>query len=72
MGTGELRMIHSRMVWMWRPVDNHHRVAAQRMTTPFFTSSLRSRAMELPILALTWSEQADDHRLGFGMVDIGE
>ena len=56
MGTGALRTIHSRMVWMCRPVDKSITVSApQRIAhTSFSTSSAAPEVtMELPILALT-------------------
>ena len=56
MGTGELRTIHSRMVWMWRPVERSITVSApQRIDhTSLSTSSATPEVtMELPILALT-------------------
>ena len=56
MGTGELRMIHSRMVWMWRPVERSITVSApQRIDQTIFSTSSATPdvTMELPILALT-------------------
>ena len=56
MGTGELRMIHSRVSWMFLPVDRSMTVSPpQRMDqTSFSTSSATPEVtMELPILALT-------------------
>src|SRR5208337_4476965 len=58
MGTGELRIIHSRMVWMLRPVDKSITVSApQRVDhTIFSTSSATDEVTaELPILALIFT-----------------
>src|SRR5918997_6297440 len=55
-GTGELRMIHSRVSWMLRPVLRSMTVSApQRIAqTILSTSDATSEATaELPILALT-------------------
>src|SRR5687767_15857879 len=56
MGTGELRMIHSRVSWMLRPVDRSITVSApQRIAqTILSTSAATSDATALlPMLALT-------------------
>ena len=56
MGTGELRRIHSRVVWMSGPVDRSitvsapHRVAQVSFST---SSSMEEVTAELPMLALT-------------------
>ena len=56
MGTGELRMIHSRVVWMSEPVDRSitvsapHRVAQVIFST---SSAMDDVTAELPMLALT-------------------
>ena len=55
MGTGELRMIHSRVAWMLRPVERSMTVSApQRMPhTSFSTSSsMEEVTAEFPMLAL--------------------
>src|SRR5438128_2156928 len=55
MGTGELRMIHSRVVWMLRPVERSITVSApQRIAHTILStsSSTEDVTAELPILAL--------------------
>ena len=59
-GTGELRMIHSRIVWMFRPVDRSITVSApQRVAhTSLSTSSATDEVtIELPILAFTFTRK---------------
>src|SRR4026207_1847142 len=54
-GTGELRMIHSRVAWMLRPVERSMTVSApQRIAQTIFStsSSMEEVTAELPILAL--------------------
>src|ERR1700752_3341182 len=54
-GTGELRMIHSRVLWMFLPVDRSITVSApQRVAHVIFStsSSIDDVTAELPILAL--------------------
>ena len=76
MGTGELRRIHSRVVWMSGPVERSmtvsapHRVAQVSFST---SSSMDEVTAELPMLALTFTRNrlADDHGLGLGVVDVG-
>ena len=54
-GTGELRMIHSRMLWMLRPVERSITVSApQRIAHTIFSTSSSTDEVtaELPILAL--------------------
>src|SRR6478672_3544973 len=54
-GTGELRMIHSRVVWMLRPVERSMTVSApQRVAHTIFSTSSSTDEVtaELPILAL--------------------
>ena len=55
MGTGELRMIHSRVAWMFLPVDKSMTVSAPHLVAQriFSTSSSMLEATaELPMLAL--------------------
>ena len=76
MGTGALRRIHSRVVWMSGPVDRSmtvsapHRVAQVSFST---SSSMEEVTAELPMLALTLTRNlaADGHRLRLGVVDVG-
>src|SRR5437762_13017387 len=54
-GTGELRKIHSRVLWMLRPVERSITVSApQRIAHTIFSisSSTDDDTAELPILAL--------------------
>src|SRR3984893_11028392 len=54
-GTGALRMIHSRVVWMLRPVERAITVSApQRIAHTIFSTSSSTEEVtaELPILAL--------------------
>ena len=56
MGTGELRKIHSRMLWMSLPVDKSMTVSAPQRAahTILSTSSATEEVMaELPMLALS-------------------
>src|ERR671920_536030 len=56
MGTGELRRIHSRVAWMFFPVDKSITVSAPHFTDQriFSTSSsIEEATAELPMLALT-------------------
>ncbi len=56
MGTGELRMIHSRVSWMFLPVDKSITVSAPQWVdhTSFSTSSaIDDDTAELPMLAFT-------------------
>ena len=60
MGTGALRMIHSRVAWMSAPVDRSITVSApQRIAhTIFSTSSAMDDATtELPMLALIFTRK---------------
>ena len=55
MGTGALRTIHSRMLWMLRPVERSITVSApQRMANTIFSTSSATVEVtaELPMLAL--------------------
>ena len=55
MGTGLLRTIHSRMLWMLRPVDRSMTLSApQRMANTIFSTSSATveETAELPMLAL--------------------
>ena len=59
MGTGELRMIHSRVVWMSDPVERSITVSApQRVAQVNFStsSSMDELTAELPMLALTFTK----------------
>ena len=54
-GTGELRMIHSRVLWMLRPVERSITVSApQRIDHTIFSTSSSTEEVtaELPMLAL--------------------
>src|SRR5258705_11742098 len=54
-GTGALRMIHSRVLWMLRPVERSMTVSApQRIAHTIFSTSSSTDEVtaELPILAL--------------------
>ena len=54
-GTGALRMIHSRVLWMLRPVERSITVSApQRIAHTIFSTSSSTEEVtaELPILAL--------------------
>ena len=57
MGTGELRRIHSLVVWMFLPVDKSMTVSApHRIAQRIFTSSSMEEATaELPMLALIFT-----------------
>src|SRR5947208_5695925 len=60
MGTGALRMIHSRVVWMSAPVDRSitvsapHRVAQVSFST---SSAMDDDTAEFPMLALTFTRK---------------
>ena len=76
MGTGELRTIHSRVVWMSGPVDRSMTVSAPQWVAQvsFSTSSATEEVTaEFPMLAFTFTRKApsDGHGLGLGMVDVG-
>src|SRR6267143_6169334 len=60
MGTGELRMIHSRVAWMFLPVDRSITVSephliAQRIFST--SSSIEDKTAELPMLALIFTRK---------------
>ena len=60
MGTGELRMIHSRVVWMLRPVERSMTVSApQRIAHTIFSTSSSTEEVtaELPMLALIFTRK---------------
>ena len=60
MGTGELRMIHSRVSWMFLPVERSITVSApQRMAQVIFStsSSIEEATAELPMLALIFTRK---------------
>ena len=59
-GTGELRRIHSRVSWMFLPVDRSITVSApQRMAQTSFStsSSIEEVTAELPMLALIFTRK---------------
>src|SRR5437763_14232498 len=59
-GTGELRKIHSRVLWMLRPVERSITVSApQRIAHTIFSisSSTDDDTAELPMLALIFTKQ---------------
>src|SRR5579883_2462291 len=59
-GTGELRRIHSRMVWMLRPVDRSITVSApQRIAHTILSTSsaVEEVTAELPMLALIFTRK---------------
>src|ERR1700733_10554151 len=58
MGTGELRMIHSRILWMFLPVERSITVSLpQRIAQTIFSTSsaMLEVTAELPILALIFT-----------------
>src|ERR1044071_602987 len=60
MGTGELRMIHSRVAWMFLPVDRSITVSAPHLVAQriFSTSSSIEEATALlPMLALIFTRK---------------
>ena len=60
MGTGELRRIHSRVLWMLRPVDRSMTVSVpQRVAHTIFSTSSSTEEVtaELPMLALTFTRK---------------
>ena len=60
MGTGELRRIHSRVSWMFFPVERSMTVSApQRMAQTIFStsSSIEEVTAELPMLALIFTRK---------------
>src|SRR5258708_18866256 len=64
MGTGELRMIQSRVVWMFLPVDRSITLSApQRMAQTSFStsSSMLEVTAELPMLALILTLKLRQH-----------
>src|SRR5260221_6939739 len=59
-GTGELRRIHSRVLWMLRPVERSITVSApQRIAQTIFSTSSSTEEVtaELPILALIFTRK---------------
>ncbi len=66
-GTGELRRIHSRVVWMSLPVDRSITVSAPHLVAQvsFSTSSsMEEVTAELPMLALSLVRKADPMIIG--------
>ncbi len=66
-GTGELRITHSRVVWMSRPVERSMTVSApQRVDHVSFStsSSIDDVTDELPMLALTFTRNARPMTMG--------
>ena len=60
MGTGALRRIHSRVSWMFLPVERSMTVSApQRMAHVIFStsSSMDEATAELPMLALIFTRK---------------
>src|SRR3982751_6842833 len=60
MGAGELRMIHSRVVWMFLPVERSITVSApQRVAQVIFStsSSMEEVTALLPMLALIFTRK---------------
>src|SRR4029078_7914891 len=60
MVTGELRMIHSRVSWMFLPVDRSITVSApQRVAQVIFSPSswIEEESAELPMLALIFTRK---------------
>ena len=67
MGTGELRMIHSRVVWMSGPVERSITVSApQRVAQVSFSTSsaIEEVTAELPMLALTLTRKRRPMTIG--------
>ena len=61
MGTGELRMIHSRVVWMSSPVERSMTVSAPHWVAHWSLSTSSAMELvtaELPILALIFTRNA--------------
>src|SRR3954451_1786903 len=59
-GTGELRKIHSRVLWMLRPVERSITVSApQRIAHTIFSTSSSTEEVtaELPMLALIFTRK---------------
>jgi hypothetical protein len=59
-GTGELRMIHSRVSWMCRPVERSITVSPpQRIAHVIFSTSswMPEETAELPMLALIFTRK---------------
>src|ERR1700694_3080693 len=59
-GTGELRMIHSRVSWMFLPVERSITVSApQRVAQVIFSTSscIDEETAELPMLALIFTRK---------------
>src|SRR5881275_238847 len=59
-GTGELRMIHSRVVWMSAPVDRSITVSAPHLVAHVSLSTSSATdddTAELPMLALTFTRK---------------
>ena len=75
-GTGELRRIHSRVSWMFRPVERSMTVSApHRVAQVIFStsSSIEERDGRVADVGVDLDEElaADGHRLGLRMVDVG-
>ena len=75
-GTGLLRMIHSRVLWMSGPVERSmtvsapHRVAHVSLST---SSAMDEVTAELPMLALTFTRKWRPMAIGSALrvVDVG-
>ena len=75
-GTGELRRIHSRVSWMFLPVERSMMVSPPQLVAHVIfstSSSIEEETAELPMFALIFTRKrpADDHRLGLRVIDVG-
>ena len=74
-GTGELRTIQSRVVWMFLPVEIHHVVGApadgpHQLFHFFFDAGRDGRVADVGV-DLDQEVAANRHRLHLGVVDVG-
>ena len=75
-GTGELRRIHSRVSWMFSPVERSITVSApQRVDQIIFSTSSSMEELDRRVadvgVDLDQEVAADDHRLRLGVIDVG-
>ena len=75
MGTGELRKIHSRVAWIFLPVDKiHHRVRPPLDGPAHLLDFLLDARGDGGIadVGVDFDQKIapDDHRLQFGMIDV--
>ena len=75
-GTGELRMIHSRVSWMFLPVDRSITVSPpQRIAQVIFSTSspIERRQRRVTDVGVDLHQEVapDDHRLGLRVIDVG-